>query len=386
MKKDYLMNQVWITDAAVVTSVGSGINETWKNIISGKSGIKKLNLFKSNNYVSDVAACIDFLDHPCDDSFLKIMTSHLLSHLDKVPENTLLMTATTKSCIDDLERFQRRKSHIPPMDAAGFSMPLFVSNTLGLKDKGINISAACASSTIAIAKGASAISSGAADAVLVCCMDMVSEFVFAGFSSIGAMSPSPARPFDKNRSGLTLGEGAAALLMMSPARAVKENMRPLAGICGWGFACDAAHITAPARDGAGLFHAVKGAFDIAGIKSDQIGAISAHGTGTIYNDAMEMTAFKNFFPRSIPPVNSIKGSIGHTLGAGGGIEAALGIYMLKNQMLPPTVGLEDCEDEFQDIASNTLKKFSGDYLLTTNSGFGGINAALILAVKEILVP
>jgi 3-oxoacyl-[acyl-carrier-protein] synthase II len=141
---------------------------------------------------------------------------------------------------------------------------------------------------------------------------------------------------------------------------------------------DATHITAPARDGCGLIQAISRALQVSGISADLIHAICAHGTGTIYNDLMEFTAFKQIFNNRKVPVFSIKGAIGHTLGAAGGIEAAVGMKSLSCQVAPPTIGLRTPMDEAMGWVSSGSVSFSGDYLLTTNSGFGGINAALVL--------
>jgi len=259
-------------------------------------------------------------------------------------------------------------------------MAHYISQRLNLTDRGINISAACASSTIAIAKAAQAIALGRAQSALVCSMDLVTEFVFSGFSALRAMSPEPAKPFDRNRRGLTIGEGAGALVLTGETRAKAKGLTPLAlaEISGWGISGDASHITAPDREGAGLVRAVTKALECPQNLNQTIGAINAHGTGTVYNDAMELTAFKHVFGNRVPPINSLKGSLGHTLGAGGGIEAALGIKMLDHQVLPPTVGLSLPEPGAEGLVSNQAMAFKGDYLLTTNSGFGGINAALVL--------
>jgi 3-oxoacyl-[acyl-carrier-protein] synthase II len=250
---------------------------------------------------------------------------------------------------------------------------------LKLEREGMNISASCASSTIAIAQGAELIVSGWTDAVLVCCMDLVTEFVFSGFSALQALSPEPCRPFDKNRSGLSIGEGAAALLLMSNTRARQEDRPHLATILGWGSANDAHHITAPAADGCGLQQAVNQAMTKAKCKPSDIAAISAHGTGTIYNDQMELNVFNQIFADQPSPVYSIKGAIGHTMGAAGGIEAAVGIHTLRENIVPPTTGLRNPEKEAEGRVRAEPMPFYGDRLLTTNSGFGGINAAIILS-------
>ena len=218
--------------------------------------------------------------------------------------------------------------------------------------------------------------------MLVVCLDLVSEFVFSGFSALQALSPSVCRPFDRNRDGLTLGEGGAALLLMSRERAAREGRPELGIVAGWGAANDATHITAPARDGCGLIQSVRQALGRAGIEPEQIAAISAHGTATPYNDQMELTAFRALFGERSLPVHSVKGSIGHTLGAAGGIEVALGLRCLEAGTMPPTVGLLEVEEAGAGLVSNRQQPILGNYLLSTNSGFGGVNAALILRRGE----
>ncbi len=214
--------------------------------------------------------------------------------------------------------------------------------------------------------------------MLVCCVDLVTEFIFSGFSALKALSPIPCQPFDRNRQGLSVGEGAAALLLMSEERAKREHRRPLGTIQGWGMANDASHITAPAKSGCGLVQAISQALRMAQKQPEEITAINAHGTGTIYNDLMELTAFRQIFGERKIPIYSVKGAVGHCLGAAGGIEAALGLETLSAQLVPPTAGLVTPMEEAIGQVSSEPVTISGDTLLTTNSGFGGINAALVL--------
>ena len=233
-----------------------------------------------------------------------------------------------------------------------------------------------------MARAASLIAAGRSEAVLVICMDLVSEFVFSGFSALRALTPGVCRPFDRHRDGLTLGEGGAALLLMSRERARREGRPVLGVVAGWGAANDATHITAPARDGCGLIQSVRQALERAAIGPQQIAAISAHGTATQYNDQMELTAFRTLFGERSIPMNSVKGAIGHTLGAAGGIEIALGLKCLEAGQLPPTVGMLEPEEAGEGFLSRSVQPIEGRYLLSTNSGFGGVNAALILRREE----
>jgi 3-oxoacyl-[acyl-carrier-protein] synthase II len=294
-----------------------------------------------------------------------------------VPPDARLLTATTKGAIDQLEQKMRGRPARPDEMLPGFILNC-IGRRFGLADSGININAACASSTLAVSRAASLIAHGTAQTVLVCCADLLSEFVFAGFSALHALSDTPCRPFDRNRNGLTLGEGAAALLLMSAERAEREGRKNLGSVVGWGAANDANHISAPDREGSGLIMAVEQALKQASLPAEAVAAISAHGTGTVYNDLMELKAFAKVFGKRPLPVHSVKGAIGHTLGAAGGIEIVLGLRSLNLQVIPPTVGFRLPEMGAEARVSHRAQPVSGNYLLSTNSGFGGINGAILL--------
>jgi 3-oxoacyl-[acyl-carrier-protein] synthase II len=369
--------QAWIVRLAAVSSLGSSLQELWERLLAGQTGIRPVSRFATTNYKSDVAACIPDLAPVGKKSRIHDLLDRLMKEIGPVPSDAFLITATTKAGIDNLERI-RRGDDADYRDILLSSIPEAIGQRLGLREPGMNISAACASSTIAVARGAAMIASGMRDVVLVCCADLVTEFVFSGFSSLGALSPVPCMPFDRRRTGMSLGEGAASLLLMSPHRARKENRSAMGKILGWGAANDAAHVTAPARDGSGLIKAISRALRQAHLKAEQISAICAHGTGTVHNDAMELTAFHGVFGDRKFPVFAVKGSIGHTLGAAGGIEVALGVKVLSSQTAPPTVGFLEPETGAEGRVHGDPVSISGDCLLSTNSGFGGINAAIIL--------
>jgi 3-oxoacyl-[acyl-carrier-protein] synthase II len=165
---------------------------------------------------------------------------------------------------------------------------------------------------------------------------------------------------------------------MNADRAGREDRKRLGTILGWGITNDATHITAPSKSGRGLVQAVDQALKTAKRNPEDIAAISAHGTGTVYNDLMELNAFSQVFGERKVPMYSIKGAIGHTLGAAGAIEVILGLKALASRIIPPTVGFAKPEYGAEGQVSPQAQPVSGDYLLTTNSGFGGVNAALVL--------
>jgi 3-oxoacyl-(acyl-carrier-protein) synthase len=220
--------------------------------------------------------------------------------------------------------------------------------------------------------------------VLVIACDAVSEFVYAGFATMNALDPAGARPFDRDRQGLNLGEAAAVALLMSDDRAARERRTVLGRIAGWAASNDASHVTRPDTTGGQLARAARRAMERAGVGPDQIGFISAHGTGTGYNDAMEMAAFRSIF--SARPVFSVKGALGHTLGAAGLVEILICLRALSEGVVPPTVGLrqpDDCASGWVTECPTPLAHEGVRAALTTNSGFGGINAALVLTLDQV---
>jgi len=372
-------NRVVVTDAAVVTGLGNNLESLWQGLMAGETAIRPITRFPvdQDHYKAKIAAHIDDLKAANDRSMLQHLLDRLFLELGSVPSDSALITATIKAGADNLESFCRgRQANF--QDVLLSSIANIVGPKLGLSCNGICISASCASSTIAVAHGAALIESGRAKAVLVCCGDLITEYAFSGFSSLKALSPFPCRPFDRDRKGLSLGEGAAALLLMNADRAHRENRNRLGSLLGWGISNDATHITAPAKSGRGLVQAVDQALKSAKRKPADITAISTHGTGTVYNDLMELNAFRQVFGERKVPMYSIKGAIGHTLGAAGAIEVALGLKALSSQMIPLTVGFANPENGAEGQVSSESQPVSGDYLLTTNSGFGGVNAALVL--------
>jgi 3-oxoacyl-[acyl-carrier-protein] synthase II len=370
---------VVVTAAAAVTALGTNLESLWQALMAGKTAIRPITRFAvdQGHYMAKIAAHIDDLKSSGGRSMLQDLLDRLFFGMGPVPSDAALMTATIKSGADNLESFCRGKQ-VNFQDVLLSAIAETAGTKLGLSCNGICVSASCASSTMAVAHGAGLIESGRAEAVLVCCADLITEYAFAGFSALKALSPFPCRPFDRDRKGLSLGEGAAALLLMDAARARRENCGHLGTILGWGIANDATHITAPAKSGRGLVQAVDQALRSAKRKPEEITAVSAHGTGTVYNDLMELNAFRQVFGIRKVPMYSIKGAIGHTLGAAGGLEIILGLKALSAGMIPPTIGYSNPEKGAEGQVSSGPQPVSGDYLLTTNSGFGGVNAALVL--------
>jgi len=298
-----------------------------------------------------------------------------------VPADSNLILATTKGEIDLLEQ------HVLVGKGAAADCTLTrllakVEELTGARGGGMIVSAACSSSAAAAARAASMIRNKRAECVLVVACDSVTEFIFSGFSSLMALDKEPARPFDKKRTGLNVGEAAAYALFMSDDRARRENRAVLGELAGWGLSDDANHMTGPSRTSEGLILAIEKACKSAVVKKENIGLIAAHGTGTVYNDAMEMRAFHAVFNDNERPVYSIKGGIGHTMGAAGLVEMLIAMRAVRERTAPLTVNMKEPDDDARGWVSDQQRQIGKDEMaLVTNAGFSGVNTALVVAAS-----
>jgi len=369
------MNIVHVAAGGLLCALGDA-DTLWRALLEGRSGLRPGLPFRTEQYVSDVGGWVEGLEAH-GGSRTEALLRGLFAERPAVPADSVLLTASTKADIGRLEEHVR-DGGARLSDALGHAPAALLQELLSLDSPPHrHINAACASGTIALAVGAAMIASGEADSVLVCAFDVMSEFVFSGFSALKALSPGPARPFDRERSGLSLGEAGAYALLTSERWLRADGRRSLGVVAGWGIASDANHITAPSPEGTGLVAAVGRALARACVGAADVAAIHAHGTGTVYNDAMELIAFRSVFGR-IPPLHSIKGATGHTMGAAGVVETLVALKSLGTGCIPPTVGLRVPDDRAVDCARDAAQSFQGDCMLTTNSGFGGTNAALVL--------
>lgn len=287
--------------------------------------------------------------------------------LPPLSPDTSLVCATTKGAIDEV------LVNSSPTRGQLWQIAAEIQNRLQLDQDADCISAACASGTIAIIQSAQKIALGECNTALIIGIDLMSNFVLNGFISLKALSQTGCRPFDKKRDGLTLGEGAGWLLLSRDPGQFSNTAKKFL-LAGWGMSCDATHITAPCRNGSGLIRSIKQTLST---DEETPGGINAHGTGTYYNDAMELLAFQNIWQK-LPPICSVKGTIGHCLGAAGVIESCLSLKSLDTGYLPPTAGLKEAEDNAgTSISGIHPLKLQNSSILTCNSGFGGINAAIL---------
>jgi 3-oxoacyl-[acyl-carrier-protein] synthase II len=268
------------------------------------------------------------------------------------------------------------------------STPLSTPTDVVARDLGIGgarrtVATACSSSALAIGLAAEAIRIGRTPIAIVVGTDQLCRLTYAGFDALQALDAEPCRPFDRSRRGLTLGEGAGALVLEDEAHARARGARPAVLLAGWGTTSDGHHPTAPHPDGAGAIRALGVALADAGRTADDVDYVNAHGSATPQNDVVEMRALRAVLGRrlSAVPVSSTKSQIGHCLGAAGALEAVTTVVALEDGLLPPTLRISDPDPEWADVdvvrdAGRTAALACG---LSASYGFGGHNVVLCFA-------
>ena len=290
--------------------------------------------------------------------------------VDTTRDRTVLIISSTKGNISLIEPGSINES-LEKRIALPVSAGL-VAEYFRFANKPVVISHACISGLVALITGMRLLQSGKFDTAVVAGADIITKFILSGFRSFQAISNEPCRPFDARRSGITLGEGAASVILSVKKPAGDHFIK----ITGGAISNDANHISGPSRTGEELFQSVKSAMDEAHTGIDDIDFISAHGTATLYNDEMEAKAIHLAGMQKIP-VNSLKGFYGHTLGAAGLIETVAAIHSLKENVVLPTPGFGEPGTSLPLNVTRSLQNGGYKGCLKTASGFGGCNAAVV---------
>ncbi len=361
----------------IVSSLGMNTAAHWHAVAAGKIGIKKFD-DKSLSDMPFQASRIGVGEWQHINASTKASRTlfpfeqlaiysakQALQDCDELNLNdTVLILSTTKGNIELL-------GLIPDERLLLHTSAGIIAKELGISQKPIIISHACVSGVVALLYGLRLLQSGRYKHAIVIGCDRFSRFILSGFQSFQAISEEPCKPFDKNRTGISLGEAAATIVLSSSSL---EN--PMAQLISGSTSNDANHISGPSRTGEELALAIKRALGEAGLSPAEIDMISAHGTATAYNDEMEAKAF-DISGLSKKPVHSFKGYVGHTLGAAGILESAMVIESLKYQQLIPSVGFEKIGVSVPLNISTKMQPANIQYALKTASGFGGSNAAMI---------
>lgn len=372
------MRPVYVAADNVISPIGNTTALNMEQLRKGVSGITEhfnVNISPTPFYASLFAEG-DFKDDATYTKFEKLLIASVEKALagctiDHQDERTLLIVSSTKGNISLLETDPDRPD-LKERIALHTSAKL-VAHHFGFKTQPITVSNACISGIMAILTGLRLLQGGQYDNAVVVGADVITKFVLSGFQSFQAVSAGPCRPFDANRTGITLGEGAATMILTTDSEYSNE-VRVLSGAV----SNDANHISAPSRTGEELCQAINRSLTDAGLTADDVDFVSAHGTATSYNDEMEAKALA-LAGLSKVPVNSLKGFYGHTLGAAGLIESVISVQSLKENIILPTPGFAEPGVSSNinittQLASSPVKTF-----LKTASGFGGCNGAVLFS-------
>ncbi|AYL98025.1 beta-ketoacyl synthase N-terminal-like domain-containing protein [Mucilaginibacter celer] len=375
------MKKVYLVADNITSPLGATTAQNFEHLVNGVTGVRQ----HDNETLSDdpfFAALFEKGYFQTDERWTKFehliiaSLTETLFGVDKniAGKNTVLIISTTKGNISLLET----ETPGPELDVriALHTSAKKIARHFGFVNEPIVISHACISGLAAMITGMRLIQSGQYDHAVVAGADVISKFVLSGFQSFQAVSPALCKPFDVDRDGINLGEGAATVIL-SEIKTEDEAIELVSGT----ISNDANHISGPSRAGEELYYAINKAIDAGGLKPEDIDFISAHGTATVYNDEMEAKAV-TLAGLQHTPLNSLKGFYGHTLGASGLIEAIISAQSLKQNIIIPTQGFnKQGDDNPVNVCSQPISKPLNNCLKIA-SGFGGCNAAIILTKSQ----
>lgn len=411
-----MKRRVVITGMGAITPIGNSVDEFWAGVRQQKVGIDFITRFDASDYKAKLAAEVKNFDAKNYMDFKMAKRMETFSQyavaaageaiadagLDMADEDAYMAGTSVSSGIGSLDAMEREHKKLlekGPSRINPLLVPLMITNmaagnvaiAFGLKGKSLNVVTACASGTNAVGEGYRSIQSGEADIMVSGGTESaVTPIGIGGFAALTALSVStdPKRasiPFDRDRSGFVMGEGAGILVLEELEHAKKRGAHIYAEITGYGCSNDAFHITSPAEDGSGAARAMTNAMNEAGVRPADIDYINAHGTSTHHNDLFETRAIKLAFGEDAygVKISSTKSMVGHMLGAAGAVECIACVKTIQDGYIHPNVGLENTEDEL-DLDYVKGKGIESDvtYVMSNSLGFGGHNASIILKKYE----
>lgn len=394
-----------ITGLGILTSIGRDLPSFWKNLLEGICGIDRISLFDASGYRVQKAAEVRDFDprrhfsprqlkrmSRCDQLGMKAvreaLTDAALDLSKEGRERIGIFIGGGAGGIFSAEKYRRemirrgwrrvRPTLLLPFSTCALSDA--IAEEYRILGPRATIATACSSSATAIGCGVDAIRAGEIDAAIVGGSESLSEVTFGGFNSLRSVDEEYCRPFDLNRKGLSLGEGAGFLILEEAEHARKRGGKVLAELMGYGLSGDGQHMTAPDPEGKGAARAMEEALKDAGVSPEEVGYINAHGTATPANDAAETRAIKTVFGERAGkiPVSSSKSMIGHCLGAAGALEAVATVLAVRDDRIPPTIHYQTPDPECDlDYVPNHAREAAVNVALSNSFAFGGNNTALV---------
>jgi 3-oxoacyl-[acyl-carrier-protein] synthase II len=404
--------RVYVTGLGVVSSVGLGRHAFFGALEAGKSGISPVESFDARNLGREYAGEVkgfrpqDHLTHAefrrmgrCSAMALgaaRMALEDARLGADRLRgPRTAVVLGTTMGEADVLDVLDAqwitqgaraiRRSLLPKYGST--LLPIHIARAVGAGGMVLTLPAACAAGNYAIGFAADMIRTGRADVVITGAAELLQELQFSGFVRLAAMAPNRCQPFDLNRQGLILGEGAGILVLESEAHAVRRNAPVLAEVGGYGLSCDAYHITRPHPEAHGSITAMRGAITRSGLTPADVDFVNAHGTGTRANDVAESKVMRDVFGDRRVPISSNKSVLGHCMGAASALEAVACVMTIETRVYPPTIGYETPDPECNvDVVANVARKGKADVVLNNSLAFGGYNAVTCFARPGVLPP
>lgn len=410
------MKRVVVTGLGAITPIGVGVENFWNGIKEGKVGIKKVDRFDVSDYKAKVAGQIDDFDAKehmdpkaakrmerfCQFAVAAAKEAVADANLDIEKEDPYMIGVSVGSGIGSLEAMER--AHCKLLDKGPgriepLLVPLMITNmaagnvsiALGAKGKSLNVVTACATGTHSIGEAYRSIQCGEADVMIAGGTEScITPIGIGGFAALTALSTTEdpmdaCKPFDKDRNGFVMGEGAGIVILESLEHAKARGAKIYAEVVGYGATSDAYHITSPAEDGAGAARAMTNAMNEAGIKASDVNYINAHGTSTHHNDLFETKAIKLALGEDAynVKVNSTKSMVGHLLGAAGAVEFITCVKSIEDGYVHQTVGLKETEEECDlDYCKGSGVNMEVNYAISNSLGFGGHNASILVKKYE----
>ena len=403
--------RVVVTGLGLICGVGNSTDEVWQALLAGKSGVARITGFDASNFACQIAAEVRNFDplNYIEKKELKKMGRfiHLsiaasdeamkMSGLKITPENDERVGVHIGSGIGGFDIIEREHLELlngGPRKISPFFIPAAIVNLAagqvsmryGAKGPNEATATACTTSAHSIGDSFRIIQHNDADVMIAGGTEAaITPMGVGGFAAMRALStrndaPEKAsRPWDKDRDGFVIGEGAGIMILEELEFARKRGARILAEVAGYGMSGDAYHMTQPAPEHAGGFRVMRNAVRDAGVTPNVVGYVNAHGTSTPIGDTLEAHAIRNFFGDHKVAVSSTKSMTGHLLGGAGGLEAGITVLALRHQILPPTINLEnpDPDTAGMDLVPNHSRKAEIEYAMSNSFGFGGTNGALL---------
>lgn len=397
-----MSKRIFVTGIGIISGIGNNVDETFESIKQKKSGVTEIKYLKTNHKgkipVSEVKLSEDELIELAgldkNGSYTRSTLIGVIAaneavksaKIDNIKEyKTGLISGTTVGGMDkselhykDLLTTTKNIEFIESHDCGDSTER--IADSIGVKDFVSTTSTACSSAANSMILGARMIKNGLLDRVIAGGIESLTRYHMNGFNTLMILDREECKPFDENRQGLNLGEGAAFLVLESEELVKKNGTKVLAEFTGYGNSCEAFHQTASTPEGKGAYSAMKEALDRSGLKPEQIDYINAHGTGTDNNDLSEGRAIDKLFGPNHPKVSSTKAYTGHTTSAAGGVEAVLSILCIQNNMIFPNLNFKEQMKELNfSPVTELLENVKVDHVLSNSFGFGGNNSALIFS-------